>query len=119
MRKPDSLTDTEYELIKSHPKKGYHLLLKSSQFEEILDGVLYHHERVDGSGYPYGLKGDEIPIEARIIAVADVYDALTSSRSYRDAMSIDKAIAILNNGKGNLFDPEVVDCLLQSIEAAS
>lgn len=119
LRKPDSLTDTEYELIKSHPKKGYHLLLKSSQFEEILDGVLYHHERVDGSGYPYGLKGDEIPIEARIIAVADVYDALTSSRSYRDAMSIDKAIAILNNGKENLFDPEVVDCLLQSIEAAS
>lgn len=119
LRKPGKLTDLEYDVIKTHPMKGFHLLIKSSQFDEILDGVLYHHERIDGSGYPCGLKGDAIPLQARIIAVADVYDALTSNRSYRDAMTRSRAIAILKRGKGTLFDPSVLECFLHFIEIAS
>ncbi len=119
LNKPDSLTDVEYDAVKTHPQRGFNLLLKSSQFEGILNGVLYHHERMDGSGYPCGLKGDEIPMEARIIAVADVYDALTSDRSYRPAMTIQEAIAIIQAGRGSKFDPAVVDCLLKCIKLAS
>ncbi len=119
LRKPEKLTALEYDVIKTHPEKGFHLLIKSSQFNDLLNGVLFHHERIDGSGYPYGLKGDQIPLEARIIAVADVYDALTSNRSYRNAMTRSQAITILNNGKEVLYDASVVDCFLQYIEIAS
>lgn len=119
LRKTGSLTKEEYDDIKTHPQRGFNLLLKSSQFEGILDGVLYHHERLDGSGYPCGLKGDQIPMQARIIAVADVYDALTSDRSYRPAMTIQEATAIIEAGRGTKFDAAVVDCLLTCIKLAS
>lgn len=119
LNKVNSLTDEEYDAVKTHPQRGFNLLLKSSQFEGILNGVLYHHERMDGSGYPCGLKGDEIPMEARIIAVADVYDALTSDRSYRPAMTIQDAVGIIQAGSGTKFDPTVVNCLLKYIKLAS
>lgn len=118
LNKPGALSEEEYGAIQTHPQRGFNLLLKSSQFEGILDGVLYHHERLDGSGYPCGLKGDEIPIEARVIAVADVYDALTSDRSYRTALTIREAVIIIRAGRGTKFDPHVVDCLLRYVETA-
>ena len=119
LRKTGALSKEEYDDIKTHPQRGFNLLLKSSQFEGILDGVLYHHERLDGSGYPCGLKGDEIPMQARIIAVADVYDALPSDRSYRPAMTLQEALALIEAGSGRNFDAAVVDCLLKCIKLAS
>ncbi|BES66523.1 hypothetical protein SANA_29620 [Gottschalkiaceae bacterium SANA] len=119
LRKPGKLTEFEYDAIKTHPQKGFQLLLKSSQFESILDGVLYHHERLDGSGYPCGLEDQEIPMMAKIIAVADVYDALTSDRSYRKAMSVQQAVAIIRDGQGTLFDYDIVESLFTCIESVS
>jgi HD-GYP domain-containing protein (c-di-GMP phosphodiesterase class II) len=108
LNKPGKLTEEEFDSIKQHPVVGYNVLSHIEQLREALPGIRHHHEKLDGSGYPDGLKGDEIPLAAKIIAVADVYDALTSSRSYRPAMSVDKALAILHEGEGNHFDPRVL-----------
>ena len=108
LNKPGKLTEEEFDSIKQHPVVGYNVLSHIEQLREALPGIRHHHEKLDGSGYPDGLKGDEIPLTAKIIAVADVYDALTSSRSYRPAMSVDKALAILHEGDGNHFDPRVL-----------
>ncbi|BES64663.1 hypothetical protein SANA_11020 [Gottschalkiaceae bacterium SANA] len=116
LKKPGSLTTLEFEEVKTHSMKGVEMLSGYSQFQSILDGVRYHHERLDGSGYPQGLVGEMIPIAARIIAVADVFDALTSDRSYRDAMSVGRAIAILQDGKGVLYDGDIVDALIFCIQ---
>ena len=89
------------------------MLSHIEQLREALPGIRHHHEKLDGSGYPDGLKGDEIPLMAKIIAVADVYDALTSSRSYRPAMSISKALAIMHDGEGKHFDPRVLKMFAQ------
>ena len=119
LRKSGKLTESEYAAVQAHPLKGFQLLLKSSQFEPISEGVLYHHERIDGSGYPCGLTGEKIPLFARIIAVADVYDAITSDRSYRKAMSIQQAVAIIREGQGTLFDYDVVESLFLCMECIS
>jgi putative nucleotidyltransferase with HDIG domain len=116
LKKPGSLTEMEFEEVKTHSAKGVEMLSGYSQFQLILDGVLYHHERLDGSGYPKGLVGEMIPIAARIIAVADVFDALTSDRSYRDAMSVDRAITILQDGMGFLYDARIVNALIFCIQ---
>lgn len=119
LRKPGKLTESEYATIQTHPQQGFQLLLKSAQFDSILDGVLYHHERLDGSGYPCGLKDEEIPMMAKIIAVADVYDALTSDRSYRKAMSVEQAHAILRKGQGIQFDYDIIESMFACIEIVS
>lgn len=111
LNKPDRLSETEYSLIQTHPMRGFQLLSKSSQFSDLLPGVLFHHERMDGSGYPAGLEGDEIPLVARIIAVADVFDALTSDRAYRVKMEESEAMDWIKERKGSLFDPSAVDAL--------
>lgn len=111
LRKPAKLTREEYVLIQRHPSIGKEILEKVGRFKEFLPIVELHHENPDGSGYPYGLKKDDIPLNVRIVHVADVYDAITSDRAYRKAMSEAHAWELLRNGIGPLFDPEVVEAL--------
>jgi HD-GYP domain-containing protein (c-di-GMP phosphodiesterase class II) len=109
LNKPGGLIEEEYQHIKSHPGVGEHILNPIVDDEEILKIVRHHHERYDGNGYPDGLKGEQIPLGARILAVADTYDAMTSERPYREAMSIEVACAEIKHGKGTQFDPAVAD----------
>jgi len=116
--KPGKLTEHEFELMKDHARIGYELL-KGSASEVLQAGAEIahsHHEKYDGSGYPRGLTGDAIPLMGRIVAVADVFDALTSSRPYKQAWSLDVAYAYLEGGKGGHFDPLCVDALLSAQE---
>ena len=112
LQKAGKLLPEEFDLIKQHPQIGRRILEKVGRFGSYLSIVELHHENHDGSGYPFGLKGDEIPIEARIVHVADVYDAITSDRSYRKAMPIGKVLEILERGAGTQFDPHVVRTFL-------
>lgn len=107
LNKPGSLTDEEYEEVKKHTVYGEQILsnIKNPRFEEILPGVRSHHEQWDGSGYPDGLEGKDIPLLGRVLAVGDVLDALTSERAYRDAMPLEKAIKIIKEDAGSHFDP--------------
>ena len=113
INKTSRLTDEEFAVIKTHPDVGYNLLNKLSKIENVSVGAHYHHERFDGRGYPEGLKGEEIPEIARIIAVADTYDAMTSNRSYRNAMSQEKVRSELEKGKGTQFDAKFADVMLE------
>jgi len=116
LNKRGKLTDEEYEYIKIHPVKGYKIIENIDYFKDVRLGVKYHHEHWDGSGYPEGLKGDEIPIVAQIISIADVYDALTSDRSYREAMVHDEAVEIIKGGSGTFFNPKLVEAFLRREE---
>jgi HD-GYP domain-containing protein (c-di-GMP phosphodiesterase class II) len=113
--KPGKLTKEEYDTIKRHPQMGHEILMPIASFGGILEGVLHHHENPDGSGYPRNLCGDEIPLFARIIHVVDVYDALTSTRSYRVAFSHEQACDILREEAGDKFDREVVAVFLDLV----
>jgi len=106
--KPDRLTRGEYKIIKMHSKAGFELLSREP-FYDLATIVLHHHERYDGDGYPYGLKGNAIPFLSQIISIADVYDAVTTNRAYREAMSKDEALKIIEEGRGTLFNPDIVD----------
>lgn len=114
LRKPDKLTNEEFEIIKKHPVIGYNILSSIEGLENILDGIKYHHERFDGKGYPDGLKGKDIPLIARIIAVADTLDAMTSDRPYRKGLPIEYALEEIKKCKNSQLDPEVVDAFLSS-----
>jgi putative two-component system response regulator len=116
LQKKDLLTEEEFSVIRQHPGIGKKILERVDRFECYLGIVELHHENLDGSGYPYGLKGDEIPIEARIVHVTDVYDALTGDRAYRKAMSDDEARELLRMGIGTQFDPYVVEVFLSFLE---
>jgi putative two-component system response regulator len=109
LKKPGKLTKDEWEVMKTHPEVGYKILHKIEFLEEPSQIVLHHHERFDGSGYPTGLKGHDIPIESRIFAVADTVDAMTSERFYRAALSFEDASDELLKYSGIQFDPVVVD----------
>jgi len=115
INKPGSLTVEEFEMIKQHTVLGYELIKDIPEIKKmgIPDMVLYHHERYDGTGYPKGLKRDEIPLVARIMAVADSFDALTTNRVYRDKVNIKDALKEIEKNKGLQFDPEVVDAFLK------
>lgn len=116
LTKPSKLTDLEYEMIKRHPEIGYKIL-KDIDFPWPVAEIVYeHHERLDGSGYPRGLKNGEILFEARILAVADVVEAMSSYRPYRPALGIDAAIEELKKNEGKLYDPDVVDACLRVLE---
>ncbi len=117
--KEGMLSDSEWAEVKKHPEVGYRILNSVNEFTELAEHILLHHEWYDGTGYPKGLKGEEIPLEARIIAVVDAYDAMTSERPYRDAMDKKTAIALMKQGAGTQFDPELVDVLLAIVEAES
>ena len=116
LSKPGKLTDEEYEEIKRHPDDGWAILRDLEQLCYVLPGVLHHHEQVNGSGYPDRLVGDAIPQDARIMAVADAYDAMTSDRAYRSGMPHEKAISILREGAGTQWDVQVVDAFLSTID---
>ncbi|MDD5437009.1 MAG: diguanylate cyclase, partial [Candidatus Omnitrophica bacterium] len=113
--KKAKLTAKEFEVIKKHPQIAADIIRPIQFMHDIIPLVLYHHERWDGKGYPGGLKGEEIPVGARIIAVADVYQALTSNRPYRKAFSKKEAIKIIRKGAGTQFDPNIVDIFLSMI----
>ena len=113
LTKPAKLTDLEFSLIKTHAQSGYDIL-KDIEFPwPVADVVLQHHERMDGSGYPQGLKGDDILLEARILAIADVVEAIVSHRPYRSALGIDIALKELSENKGILYDADAVDACLK------
>ena len=116
LRKPGKLTDEEFEIIKSHTVRGGEILSAFKSLENVGEGALYHHERYDGKGYPDGLKGEEILEEARIISVADAYDAMTSHRSYRDILPQEVVRSEIEKGKGTQFDPVFADIMLQMID---
>lgn len=115
LQKPGRLTEEEFALIRQHPVIGYEILKHLDNFRYVLPGVLHHHEAIDGSGYPHGLKGSEIPLVARILAVADAYDAMTTDRPYRRGMPSEKAEQILRNGVGKQWDGDCVDAFFRSI----
>lgn len=109
LSKPGKLSRTEFSIIKGHPETGYSILKDIDFSWPVADIIRQHHERLDGSGYPASLKGDEILLEARIIAVADTVEAMSSHRPYRPALGIDQALEVIQAGGGSLFDPCVVD----------
>ncbi|MFR5266630.1 HD domain-containing phosphohydrolase [Clostridium sp.] len=111
--KPGPLTEEEYEIMKTHSEKGYRIVMASSELKNIAESVLYHHERWDGKGYPIGLKGEEIPLLARIINVCDSYDVMTNTRVYnKKAKSKEEAIKELRRCSGTQFDPKIVDIFI-------
>jgi HD-GYP domain-containing protein (c-di-GMP phosphodiesterase class II) len=116
LHKHDPLDDSEWKLMKTHPEVGLKILQWAGNVERALLAVLYHHERMDGTGYPHGLAGDAIPIEARVVAVADMYDVLTSDRPYRRARDEREARRVLEDAAGPHLDPVVVSALLRSLD---
>ncbi|RLI51462.1 MAG: hypothetical protein DRP09_19275, partial [Candidatus Thorarchaeota archaeon] len=113
LSKPGKISELEYKIIQTHPQVGYDLLKEIEFPWPIAEMVLQHHEKMDGSGYPQGLKGDDILLEARILAVADIVEAMSSHRPYRPAMGIEKALAQIREERGTLLDPNVVDACLK------
>ena len=116
INKPSKLTDEEYEIIKTHPAIGANILNEISEIPDIAIGARWHHERYDGKGYPDQLKGLEIPEIARIIGVADAYDAMTSKRSYRDVLSQEIVSSELEKGKATQFDPQIAEIMMELIK---
>ncbi len=115
LNKPGPLTDEEFEIMRQHPSYAYDMLVPISYLRPALDIPYSHHEKWDGSGYPLGLKGEEIPLVARIFALSDVFDALTSDRPYRKAWSVKKTLDYLQGQSGRHFDPKIVDAFLAMI----
>ena len=116
INKPSRLTDEEYEIIKSHTTIGSDILKTIVEFPKLSIGARSHHERWDGRGYPDGLRETEIPLDARMIAVADAYDAMTSRRSYRDVMEQERVRTEIERGRGTQFDPRFADIMLELID---
>lgn len=114
--KPSRLTKEEYEQMKKHPEIGYNILSPVEFLSPVAKIILYHHEWYNGMGYPQGLKGEEIPLGSRIVSVIDAWDAMTSDRPYRKALSFENAVDELKKGKGVQFDPKVVDAFLTLLE---
>lgn len=116
LKKPGRYTEDEFKLMKEHVVIG-HNMIKDSPLSDVAKNIaLYHHEKWDGSGYAKGLAGEDIPLEARIVAIADVFDALTSKRSYKEAFSVDKALSIMEEGKGQHFDPKLLGVFFNDID---
>jgi len=115
LQKNGALTDDEYAAIQLHPMRGLDIVREIGFLDEALAGIMHHHERIDGRGYPMGLAGDEIPEFARVLAVADAFDAMTSNRSYRGARPVPEAVAELRKWAGTQFDPAFVDAFVAAI----
>jgi len=116
LNKPGALTDAEYSIITSHSNKGRDILKPLEQLSTSLPGVMHHHERYDGQGYPHGLKGEDIPMLGRIIAVADTFDAITSNRAYRPGKTAKEALEIIEKVAGTQLDPDLVDVFKEVLE---
>ena len=115
LQKEGALTEEEYAAIQLHPMRGLEIVREIGFLNEALTGIMHHHERMDGRGYPMGFAGSEIPEFARIIAVADAFDSMTSTRSYRRARRISEAVAELRKGAGSQFDPKIVDAFVTAL----
>lgn len=110
---PNKLSPGEWDAVRTHPRRGADVLKPLDPFyPDLSDGVLSHHERWDGTGYPRGLRGRKIPLSARIVAIADTFDAITHARAYSNPKSLDYAIELIAKGRGTQFDPELVDLFL-------
>jgi HD-GYP domain-containing protein (c-di-GMP phosphodiesterase class II) len=107
LTKPGKLSEAEFAWIRRHPEIGHRILKDIPRLRDILPGVLYHHERFDGRGYPEGIAGDDIPLVARLIALADAFDAMSSTRTYRPTLSRDETIQEILDCAGTQFDPEL------------
>lgn len=110
--KSERLSNEEWEVMKKHPQIGADILGKARNFSRIAAIILHHHERYDGKGYPFGAKGEEIPLGARVIAVCDSIDAMCSDRAYRKAMPLDECRAEIERCRGSMYDPAVAQCAL-------
>ena len=117
LNKAARLTDDERHLMEKHPQLGYRIIRGIDLFKPSIPYIISHHERFDGSGYPKGLKGDEIPIEGRILAVVDTVDAILSDRPYRKGASLEVAVKEPVRNKGTQFDPEIVDPFIKVVKA--
>jgi len=115
LQKTGKLTEEEFAAIQLHPMRGLEIIREIGFLDEAVAGIMHHHERIDGRGYPMGLAGDEIPEFARVLAVADAFDCMTSTRSYRGARTVDEAIAELRRCSGSQFDPAFVDALVAAV----
>jgi len=116
LKKPSALTDEEYVIMKTHPQKGYKIMSQIRAMKEFLPGMYMHHEMVNGEGYPQGLKGDEIPLMAESVAVADTFDAMTTDRPYQLAMKFEDAIERIQAFVGTRYDPGVVSAFVEACE---
>ncbi len=116
LKKPAALTDDEYSIMKQHPQKGYKIMSQIAAMKEFLPGMYMHHEMVNGQGYPQGLKGDEIPLMAKIVAVADTFDAMTTDRPYQQAMKFEDAVKRIQSFEGTRYDETVVLAFVQACE---
>lgn len=110
--KPGPLTDSEFELMRRHPELGF-AMTRNRLDSKVAEAILYHHERWDGRGYPFGLTAEEIPILSRVVLVSDAFDAMTSTRAYQPALPVDYAVNEIRNNAGTQFDPQVVDVFLE------
>jgi HD-GYP domain-containing protein (c-di-GMP phosphodiesterase class II) len=117
LKKPGQLDEEEWIEMKKHPEIGYRIAMSSPNLASIADYILCHHERWDGTGYPQNLKGNDIPLISRIIAVVDAYDAMTQKRVYRKAMTHEEAIEEIKKGSGSQFDPQIVQIFTEEIFA--
>ncbi|GAE88161.1 hypothetical membrane associated protein [Acetivibrio straminisolvens JCM 21531] len=116
LNKTEPLTPSEIKSLRRHPMYSVDILEPLSSIEMLIDSIKYHHERYDGKGYPTGKKGKEIPLEARILCVADAFDAMLSDRPYRRGMKMDEVLAELKNNSGTQFDPETVKAFLNTFD---
>lgn len=117
LKKPAALTDDEFEIMKQHPQKGFKIMSQIPAMKEFLPGMYMHHEMINGCGYPQGLKGDEIPLMARIVSVADTFDAMTTDRPYQRAMKFEDAVARIQSFVGTRYDERVVASLVAACES--
>jgi HD-GYP domain-containing protein (c-di-GMP phosphodiesterase class II) len=116
LTKPSSLTDEEFAIIREHVNRGYEIATGVLALSTVTDAIRYHHERFDGSGYPTGLSGENIPLHARIVAVADAFDAMTSGRTYQHAVTMEQAKEELLRCAGTHFDPRCVEAFLRAFD---
>jgi HD-GYP domain-containing protein (c-di-GMP phosphodiesterase class II) len=116
LQKPGKLNSEERAIIETHTDAGWRILHELDALRDVLPGVLYHHEHYDGNGYPDGLIGENIPIDGRILAVCDAFDAMTSDRPYRNGMPVEKALSILREGRGKFWDPVLIDAFANNID---
>ncbi len=115
LNKPSKLTKEEFEVIKEHTRNGYLILRAADEYSDLAENALLHHEHYDGNGYPEGLRGEKIPLQARIICIADAFEAMTSDRPYRKALSVEMAVEELNKYKGKQFDPNLVEVFINEV----